>query len=229
MKKQKLLTGMLLILAAFTFLLSWWLMPDPGTTDTSHILQIVKQSRTAVVASVIIQILSSILYILAMLMIVKIISPERTTMAGITLLAIGAMGLCSDAFFHLLAWFMTDNSVTIQKDVIQVMTFMQTDALLFLVPILLPLLFGSLVLAMGLNKQKIISNKSKIVFTTAFVIGILSAAAGKFHLYNGPSPVFGILALFAGGQILMGIEFAKTTRELPLQYKSNKIIIQVNH
>ena len=53
-------------------------------------------------------------------------------------MGIGAMGLCADAFFHLLAWFMTDDSVTIQEDVIRVMEFMQTDALIFLVPLLLP-------------------------------------------------------------------------------------------
>nr|WP_231384508.1 hypothetical protein [Leptospira alstonii] len=42
--------------------MSWFLMPDPGTTDSAHILEIVKKSRMSVFSSVIVQIVSSVLY-----------------------------------------------------------------------------------------------------------------------------------------------------------------------
>jgi hypothetical protein len=228
MQKQKTITGLLLILAAFTFLSSWWLMPDPGTVDTIHILQIVKQSRTAVLSSVIIQIISSVLYVLAMLLIVRICYPQKKALAGVALLAIGAMGLCADAFFHLLAWFMTDDSVTIQKDVVKVMDFMQTQGLIFLVPLLIPLFFGGLILAIGLHRQNIISRKSQIVFIIAFVAGVITAIATKLHLQYLQIPILAILALFATGQVLLGIELIKTTKQLHLKYSKNKILIQVN-
>jgi hypothetical protein len=66
MSRQKNLTGWLLIFAAITFWISWFLMPDPGTTDTVHILTMVKQARISVLCSVIIQIISSVLYVLAL-------------------------------------------------------------------------------------------------------------------------------------------------------------------
>ena len=228
MQKQKTITGLLLIFAALTFLLSWWLMPDPGTVDTVHILQIVKQERTAVLSSVVIQITSSVLYVLAMLLVVKLIFPQLKALIGIALLSIGAMGLCADAFFHLLAWFMTDDSVTIQRDVIKVMDFMQTEGLIFLVPLLLPLFFGGLILAMGLHKQNIISRKSQIIFIIAFLAGIITAVATKLQLHYLQIPILAILALFATGQVIIGFELIKTTKQLHLKYSKNKILIQVN-
>lgn len=223
MQKQKTITGLLLILAALTFQLSWWLMPDPGTVDTVHILQIVKQSRTAVLGSVIIQITSSVLYVLAMLLVVKISFPGKKALAGIALVTIGAMGLCADAFFHLLAWFMTDDSVTIQRDVIKVMDLMQTKGLIFLVPLLVPLFFGGLILAIGLHKQNIISRTSQMLFYIAFAAAIVTAIAGKFLQI----PVIAVLALFASGYAALGIELIKTTKQLHLEYAKNKILIQV--
>src|SRR6185503_5159572 len=74
------LTGWLLIFAALTFWISWYLMPDPGTVDTVHILNIVKENRTAVLASVIIQITSSVLYVLALFYLIRQIYPGKTTM-----------------------------------------------------------------------------------------------------------------------------------------------------
>ena len=65
MNRQANLTGLLLILSAVTFWISWFLMPDPGTVDTIHILNIVKENRMAVLCSVIIQIVSSMLYVVS--------------------------------------------------------------------------------------------------------------------------------------------------------------------
>src|SRR5262245_4240287 len=125
MNKQKKLTGYLLILAAITFWISWFLMPDPGTTDTQYILKAVKEARMSVLCSVIIQIISSVLYVIVLFKIAQWIHPlKKIILSGLVLFCVGAMGLCADAFFHLLAFFMTDSSVNIQQDVVQVMEFM---------------------------------------------------------------------------------------------------------
>lgn len=175
MKKQLNVAGSLLVLAAITFWVSWLLMPDPGTTDTAHILSIVKRSRDAVICSVITQITSAVLYIIALFLLVKNHVHSRSTTTGVILIGIGAMGMCADAFFHLLAWFMTDGRVTIQKDVIRVMEFMQADALVLLIPLLLPFFIGCFFIALGLRRQGLVSKTPLCIFIAAIVIGIAGA------------------------------------------------------
>ncbi|HEV8505194.1 MAG TPA: hypothetical protein VGQ53_07345 [Chitinophagaceae bacterium] len=208
-KKNNITTGGLTIMASIGFFFSWFLMPDPGTTDTIHILSIVKQSRTGVMASIIVQIATSVLYLVALFLLAQNgIQRKRTTIVGIILLAVGLLGLCSDAFFHLLAYFMTDNSVTIQQDVVRVMDFMQTTGVAFLLPILLPFFIGSLVLAIGLNKQLLITRTSMSIIIVSFSIGILSAFAKKTEIFE-PAPMIVTLGLFALGQAFIGLDLIK--------------------
>ena len=219
MNKQTIIAGSIFILAAVTFIISWYLMPDPGTTDTVHILKIVKEERVSVLASIIVQIISSVLYISALFFLLQRgVHKKRINLAGIILLGIGALGLCADAFFHLLAYYMTDASVTIQQDVVTVMNFMQTEALAFLVPLLLPLFIGSLVLSFNLATLKIISKRSAWFTSAAFLIGIICAIAANTGLYSGAIPVIVILGIFVAGQTIAGFELmlfenAKITSE----------------
>jgi hypothetical protein len=213
MTRRTIITGYLFILAAITFWISWYLMPDPGTTDTVHILKIIKEQRTSVLTSLIVQIISSILYIAALFFLLQnSFDKKRINLTGIILTGVGAMGLCADAFFHLLAYYMTDNTVNIQQDVVRVMDFMQTEALIFLVPLLLPLFIGSLVLAINLAKKQIVSRTFALIIIAAFVIGILFAVAAKAGIYQAHIPVLGILAIFAAGQTFIGIELIKTSK-----------------
>jgi hypothetical protein len=207
MNKQTIIGGSLFILAAITFIISWYLMPDPGTTDTVHILKIVKDARVSVLSSIIVQIISSVLYISALFFLMQPgFTKKRISITGTVLLGIGALGLCADAFFHLLAYYMTDTSVNIQQDVVTVMNFMQTEALAFLVPLLLPFFIGSLVLSFNLAKLEIISKRSAFFICAAFLIGIISAIAAKLGLHTGAIPVLGILGVFATGQTIAGFE-----------------------
>ena len=208
MKRQNILTGYLLIAAAIAFWVSWFLMPDPGTTDTAHILQIVKASRISVFFSVIIQIMSAVLYLVALLFIARTGSNSRT-MAGLILFGIGVLGLCSDAFFHLLAYFMTDDSVTVQQDVVRVMEFMQTKGVAFLIPLLLPFFVGSILLAMGLNKQAIISKRAVFIFASGLIAGIAAAILmNTVAEYKGPAVTLTVLGVFAAGQTIIGLELS---------------------
>ena len=214
MNKQNKVTGYLLILAALTFWISWFLMPDPGTTDTTHILAIVKASRTSVLCSVIIQIISSVLYVVAVFGLTRYYFPwKKIKLSGIVLLGIGAMGLCADAFFHLLAFFMTDSAVNIQQDVVRVMEFMQTVGVVFLIPLLLPLFIGSLVLAINMKKQSMISKSSTVMFIVAFIFGILGGIMTNAFHFTIPGLSLIMLGVFAAGQAVIGLELNRTHRE----------------
>jgi hypothetical protein len=210
--KNNTITGALLIIASFGFFISWFLMPDPGTTDTIHILSIVKQSRTNVLASVIVQISTSVLYLIGLFFLSISRRLKRSTLTGIILLAVGVLGLCSDAFFHLLAYFMTSDLITMQHDVVKVMDLMQTTGVALLLPILLPFFIGSLVLALGLNMQGVITRTSGYIIISAFLMGILSVLAKKTHLCE-PAPMMATLGFFAIGQALIGFDLIRNSNQ----------------
>lgn len=209
---QNKMTGYILIFAGVTFWISWFLMPDPGTTDAAHILAIVKEKRTSVFASVIVQIVSSAAYIVALCLMAQRYLPQRkVTFAGIVLLGIGVLGLCSDAFFHLLAFYMTDSTVNMQADVIAVMTFMQTGGVAFLVPLLLPFFIGSLLLALGLHRQRVTTKLPQLMIIAAFTLGPLSVVIGKtIFEYQGNVISLCILGLVALGQANIGVQMTQT-------------------
>lgn len=214
MNKQTILTGRLLILAAMTFWLSWFLMPDPGTTDTLHILKIVRQAREKVLYSVIIQILSSILYLLALVQLAAANFPlKKITLAGVALFGIGSMGFCADAFFHLLAYFMTADAVNISNDVVSVMNYMQTKGVIILIPLLLPFFLGSILVAIGLRKQAIITKMPAYILATAIVFGVIGAIiSNTVFLYKGPPLSLSVLGIFAAGQAVTGFELIKSSQ-----------------
>jgi hypothetical protein len=207
------IAGGLLIIASFGFFISWFLMPDPGTTDTIHILSIVGQSRTSVLASIIVQISTSVLYVVSLFLLTRMsLRQKRSTLIGIILLAVGLLGLCSDAFFHLLAYFMTDNSITIQQDVVKVMVFMQTTGVALLLPIMLPFFIGSLVLAIGLNRQGVITRASAYIIISAFSMCVLNVLAKKTHICQ-PAPMIATLGLFATGQAFIGFDLLRNSNQ----------------
>jgi hypothetical protein len=211
MKNQLTFTGYTLILAAITFWLSWFLMPDPGTTDAAHILQIVKQSRSSVFSSAITQICSSVLYVTALTLLAQLFLPQKKmTLVGLIFFGIGVLGMCADAFFHLLAYYMTDSSVDIQQNVVRVMEFMQTDGVVILIPILLPFFIGSLLLAIGLCMQNVVSKFPGWVFSLALTVGPITAIISKkIFLYQGNLVSLSILGLFAIGQAFIGYTLIK--------------------
>lgn len=151
-------------------------MPDQGTADTVHILKVVKDHRPYVWTSVLVQIFSSLVDLPALFFLIKdTVSPNAFVFWGVILLSIGAMGMCADAFFHLLAFFMTHPYITIDDNIIMVMELMQTRGILLLIPLLLLFFVGSLILAIGLFKLGISSNKSVIILVSAIVVGLVGA------------------------------------------------------
>lgn len=209
MKNQR-LAGGLFILAAITFWISWFLMPDPGTVDTIHILRIVREARSNVFNSVIVQLISAGLLISSLFIISQDVYPaKKLTLAGLILLGIGSMGLCADAFFHVLAYYMTDESITTTADVIGVMDFMQTKGVILLLPVLLPVFIGSLILAIGLNRQGFISRRPQLIFISVYIISVLTAVMIKTEVFTGPAPSMWLISAFALGLAFVGMEFMR--------------------
>jgi hypothetical protein len=165
-----------------------------------------------VLGSVITQIISSVLYAIALVLLVKISFPRGKALGGIILLGIGAMGMCSDAFFHLLAWFMTDDTVNRNADVVKVMEFMQTDGIIFLLPLMLPFFIGGPLLAWGLHKQHTISDKPVWLFSAAFIVGIVSTLITKVLDIEISNMLITPLALFAIGQIATAYQLIKAVK-----------------
>ncbi|WP_207496080.1 hypothetical protein [Aridibaculum aurantiacum] len=203
--RQSSTAGILLIFAAVTYFASWALMPDQGTADTAHILSIVQQERQWVLASVIVQIISSVLYIPALFLMVHALPFKGPSLVGVVLLAIGAMGMCADAFFHLLAYFMTDDAVHMKEGVVQVMTSMQTKGLRFLVPLLLPFFVGTTILADGLRRLQIVSRLPLILATAAFLVAMAGGLlVNKVLGYGRGTLVLLVLAMFGAAQVAIG-------------------------
>lgn len=220
MKTRLYLAGALFIFASVTFWLSWYLMPDPGATEAAHILTLVKLSRKAVLWSVAIQVLSAVSYLFALFFTLQGIgSSHKLRLPGIALAGVGAMGLCSDAFFHLLAWCMTSKQVHIQSDVVQVMHLMQTRGLLFLVPLFLLFFIGSLVLAVSLHRSGLVSKKPYRLFSLVLLAGSAATVlAGKIGV-QGPWPALLTLGLFATALGRMGYELIRSAGKACSQQK----------
>src|SRR5215471_16144471 len=90
--------GLLLIAAAVLFWLSWWLMPGVGVTDAAQIFELVASKRSSVMLSVVVQLLSSALYVPALLGIICAWGQISDTGVrwGTGLLLLGAMGSAMD-------------------------------------------------------------------------------------------------------------------------------------
>src|SRR5262245_15138549 len=115
MNSQANYSGYLLALAGTTFWFSWYLMPSPGTTEAADLLNVVKHARESVYYSSIIQIVSSVFYLAALFLLAHLYGAEKKiTLFGIILFGIGVMGMCADAVFHLLAYYLTDETVFIE-------------------------------------------------------------------------------------------------------------------
>ncbi len=165
-----------LVLGAVTFWLAWFLMPDAGTNDASHILDAVRANHAAVWWSVLVQLISCVAFVPAVLGLAPVQGSRRSTftLVGESLVLIGVMGMCADAFFHLIAYYMTAEGIA--KEAVQApMVLLQTEGIAFLVPLMIPFLVGGVVYTMGLWKAGLISATP----TRFFWLAIIGAVVGS--------------------------------------------------
>jgi len=129
--------------AAVAFWLAWFLMPLPGTTDAAFILEQVGAARVQVYWSVALQLVSSALFVPALLGLTSL-TPLRDSRPGFVaaaLVGVGVTGFAADAIYHLLAYEMSLPGVA-REAMLPVMERFQSADLVFVAPQLLFLLGG---------------------------------------------------------------------------------------
>ncbi len=123
-------------------------MPLPGTTDVAFILEQVGLTPDRVYWSVVIQLLSSALFVPALVGLCSV-TPLRGSghgFAAATLFGVGVTGLAADAIYHLVAYEMVLPGVS-REAMVPVMTRLQGPDLVLVAPQLVALLGGGAYLA----------------------------------------------------------------------------------
>jgi len=178
------ISGLLLIVAAASFLIGWVLMPDAGTVDAAHILEVVSIQRSAVWWSVVLHLICSVALVTAVLGIQTSFATNMSRIAiiGAWLVLVGALGVCADAFFHLIAYYMTANEVGAHA-AIEPMRLLQTQGVVFLAPMLLALIAGAVVYPMGLWRSGVTTAWPYWLGITAIAVatagGVVVASLGQ--------------------------------------------------
>jgi hypothetical protein len=180
-------------------------MPDAGTADPAHILAEVRAHRDAVRWSVLIQIVSSAAFVPAVIL-ARPTCPRA--MLGACLVLVGATGMAMDAVYHLAAHYMTADGVD-PAAVLEPMRLLQTDGLAFLVPLLLPFLFGGWVFAAGLRREGTLSRWPGRVFAAAFGFAATGAVAVAGLGADRHAVVLTFLGLIAVGYAWTGLDLLR--------------------
>jgi hypothetical protein len=187
--------GLCFIAAAPLFWLTWFLMPEPGTTNAAFILEAIAHQRSRVLLSALLQTGCAVFVVLA----VSSLPPARSRLvtAGVVLTLVGALGNAADAVYHQMAYEMTAPDVD-RIAMLPVMTRMQTEQVWLLVPLLLSFFPGTACLCIGLARAGQGPANVGRLFATALAVGLLGAIAAV-TLGISPRPMtLSALALFSG-------------------------------
>jgi hypothetical protein len=205
--------GVWFIVAAITFWVAWIFMPDAGTNDAEHILKAVRDSRDSVWWSSVIHLLSSIAFVAG---IVGAQTDPRAANSwiarwGAFLVLVGSLGVCADAFFHLMAYYMTAEGVDLGA-VLEPMRLLQTQGIVFLVPLLLSVAIGGWIYVVGLGRAGVLSSRPWWMFEFAFVVAMVGGALVVGYGLNRQTVVLCVLGLVSLGYGWMGYELANRKR-----------------
>jgi hypothetical protein len=202
--------GLLLIAAAALFLLSWLLMPGVGVTDAAQIFDLVAHQRSSVMLSVVIQLLSTALYVPALLGISCAVS--HTSGSGVRwgagLLLLGAMGSAIDAVFHLLAYAMTRPGLE-RGSLLDVMAFMQGPGLRLVAPFIVSFFLGGVVLSVVLTKRHTVSKASVYTYLMSLGIAVAGAAAVSGGVISSRAVGLSVLGGVCMAQAWVGFELCR--------------------
>jgi len=209
--------GLLLIAAAALFWLSWWLMPGVGVTDAAQIFELVANKRSSVMLSIVVQLISSALYVPALLGIISARSQRSDAGVrwGAGLLLLGAMGSAMDAVFHLVAYAMTMPGLELSS-LLKVMAFMQGPGLRLVAPFIVSFFVGGVCLSITLSKKRAISKASASMYLIAVGVAGVGGAAASRGLIAPRVVGLLVLAAVAISQALLGLELFRVHRPAAL-------------
>ena len=210
-------SGLMLAIAAVLFWVAWVLMPGVGVTDSREIFRLVGSHRPQVMVSVIVQLLSAVLYVPAMLGMVT--DPRLTSIRGVRLWAgvvvIGAMGSAADAVLHLLAFAMTAPTVDTAAS-IPVMEFMQGPGLWLLAPLIASFFVGGVALAVSLVRARLISSGILWLYVAGLAVGVLGGLLASQGIVSSRFVGLTVLGAVSLAQALVGLRIGLYgTRGLP--------------
>ncbi len=206
------MSGVALIAAAALFWLAWLLMPGVGVTDPRQILELVGAARLSVAASVVTQLVSAVLYVIALVGVISHsrLGRSRGVRSGATLLIVGAMGSAADAVLHLLAYAMTAPGVD-RAAAIPVMAFMQGPGLVMLAPLLLSFFVGGAVLAFA--RTGLLSRWNGPLHLSSVVLAIVGGSLASAGWMSPRLVGLVVLATISVAQAWTGMSFALHDRQ----------------
>jgi len=186
----------MLTAAAALFWLSWVLMPGVGVTDPAQIFALVSSQRPLVVASVVVQLVSAVLYVPALVGLMSHAPLRRVPRLGwsVGLLLVGAIGSAADAVLHLLAYAMTAPGLEMAT-LVRVMAFMQGPGLLMLAPLILSFFVGGGALSVAFAHGGIVSRWNPWLHLIAVAIAVVGGALASRGML--PARAVGLTALAA--------------------------------
>lgn len=209
-------TGLLLIAAATLFWLSWLLMPGVGVTDAAQIFELVASKRSSVMLSILTQLLSSALYVPALLGIfARSHTPDTGVRWGTGLLLLGAMGSAMDAVFHLVAYAMTMPGLE-PNSLLKVMAFMQGPGLRLVAPFIISFFVGGVCLSIALSKKRAASKASAYMYLLAVAVAAVGGSAASRGLIAPRVVGLSVLAAVSISQVLLGLELSRIQRPAAL-------------
>lgn len=198
------------MLASAGFWLAWSLMPGVGVTDTDTIFALIGQHRSAVFASVIVQLLSAAAYAPGVvgLLGTGLGRSSRLLRAGGVLLLLGAMGSAADAIFHLVAVEMTAPGID-RASMAIVMRRLQGPDLWLILPLVLAWFAGHVVVAIALRRRDALCRAALWLLAGLPVLAALGALARWADLIAGRAVGLAVLGAMAGSLLLVGWSLAK--------------------
>jgi len=208
--------GLWLVVAAAAFWVAWLLMPGVGVTDPGQIFALVSSQRSLVAGSVVLQLLSAVFYIPALLGLVgdTKLRHVRAVRWGAGLLIAGAMGSAADAVLHLLAYAMTAPDLD-RTSLVSVMAFMQGPGLFLIAPLILSFFLGGAMLSLGLANAGVVSRWNFRTHGIAVGAAILGGALASSGTVPPRAVGLGFLAIVSGAQAWAGVALWKLGQSLP--------------
>jgi hypothetical protein len=209
-------SGIWLIFGASLFWVCWSLMPGVGITDAAQILDLVSHHREQVAASVILQLVSAVCYVPALVGLLSQpeLGSDRAVRRAVILLLVGAMGSAADAVFHLLAHAMTAPGLD-RSALLVVMEFMQGPGLRFVLPMIAAFFVGSIWLSIALTGRGVVSRWNPGLYALAFGTGLLGALFAARIGISARTVGLIVLALVAAAQIWIGLALTRTRSPVP--------------
>jgi len=196
-------TGSCLVAAASLFWVSWLLMPGVGVTDAARIFELVGANRSHVLASVVLQLVSAALYVLALVGVAA--SPLASVRRAAGVLMQGALGSAADAVLHLLAYAMTAPGLD-PTSLAPVMQFMQGPGLGLLLPFVAAFFAGGAWLSIALARAGVVSRANPWLHAVALAVAIAGGMLVRTTgVASGRSVGLAALALVAAAQAWLGL------------------------